>query len=95
MNNSVDFSNKFVVLSGEVKSSGLADAKKEGVVLAWGNFLTITINFIILAFCVFMMVKVFNTARKRFEAETPAPPPPGPTPDQKLLTEIRDLLARR
>lgn len=95
MNNSVDFSNKFLVLSGEVKSSGLAEAKKEGVVLAWGNFLTITINFIILAFCVFVMVKLFNTARKKFEAETPAPPPPGPSAEEKLLTEIRDLLARR
>lgn len=65
------------------------------VFLRYGNFITITINFLILAFVLFMVVKGFNTAKKRFEAEKPAPAPAGPTPDQKLLTEIRDLLARR
>lgn len=65
------------------------------VLLRYGNFVTILINFIILSFCVFLVVKIFNTARKRFEAEKPAPAPAGPTPEQKLLTEIRDLLAKR
>lgn len=73
----------------------LADAQKAGSVLAYGNFITIFINFLILAFCIFVVVKLFNTARKRFEAEKAATPPAGPTTDQKLLTEIRDLLAAK
>lgn len=65
--------------------------------LMWGNFITIVINFIILALCIFIVVKIFNTARKKFEAQPkPAPAvPPAPTREQVLLTEIRDLLARR
>jgi large conductance mechanosensitive channel len=62
---------------------------------AYGNFITECINFAILAFCVFLIVKMFNTARKRFEAEKPVPPPPGPTNEEKLLSEIRDLLRAR
>ncbi|MBY0261903.1 MAG: large conductance mechanosensitive channel protein MscL [Phycisphaerales bacterium] len=77
------------------KVLALADAQKAGSVLAYGNFITILINFIILAFCIFIVVKMFNTARKRFEAQKPAPAPAGPTAEQKLLTEIRDLLAKR
>ncbi len=77
------------------KVLALADAQKAGSVLAYGNFVTIVINFLILAFCIFLVVKAFNTARKRFEAQKPAPAPAGPTAEQKLLTEIRDLLARR
>ena len=95
MGGGVDFSNKFFALSESVKATNLVDARKEGAVIAWGSFVTVSINFIILAFCIFLVVKAFNTARKRFEAEKPAPAPAGPTPDQKLLTEIRDLLARR
>jgi len=100
----VDFSNLYVALSSKVsaaieasptKSLGLEEARKIGPVLAYGNFITVTINFIILAFCIFMVVKIFNTARKKFEKEQVPPPPAGPTPDQKLLTEIRDLLAKR
>lgn len=65
--------------------------------LMWGNFITVAINFLILAVCIFAIVKVFNTARRRFEAEPPPAPavPPAPTKEQVLLTEIRDLLARR
>lgn len=70
-------------------------AKKAEIAVKFGSFVTILINFIILAFVIFMVVKAFNTARKRFEAEKPAPAPAGPTTDQKLLTEIRDLLAKR
>ncbi len=100
----VDFSNMYLPLSAKVREAitsapkgvlGLEDARKAGPVLAYGNFITVTINFIILAFCIFMVVKLFNTAKKRFEAEKVAPPPAGPTPEQKLLTEIRDLLARK
>jgi large conductance mechanosensitive channel len=99
----VDFSNKYVMLTETGRTAlaaagghaSLADARKLGPVFAYGNFITTTINFLILAFCIFIVVKIFNTARKRFEAEKPAPAPAGPTTDQKLLTEIRDLLAAR
>ncbi len=104
----VDFTNLYFGLNEKVRAAvaaaaatptpmGLADARKIGPVLAYGNFITITINFIILAFCVFMVVKMFNTARKRFEKEQAAAPaaPAAPTKEQVLLTEIRDLLAKR
>ncbi len=77
----------------EIKS--YADAKANGVAFGYGAFMTDVLNFLIMAFIVFLMVKAFNTARKRFEREAPAPAPAGPTTDQKLLTEIRDLLAKR
>jgi large conductance mechanosensitive channel len=73
----------------------LADAQKAGAVMAYGNFVTIIVNFIILAFCIFLVVKAFNTAKKRFEAAPPPAAPAAPTTDQKLLMEIRDLLARK
>jgi large conductance mechanosensitive channel len=91
----VDFRNLFVALDSKVTAASLEEARKQGAVLAYGNFITVLINFLILAFCVFLIVKAFNTAMKRFEKEKPAAPPPAPTPDQKLLGEIRDLLARR
>lgn len=100
----VDFTNAYLPLTKNVTDAiasapnnvlGLADARKVGPVLAWGNFITITINFVILALCIFMVVKLFNTARKRMEAEKPAPVPPPPSKEQLLLTEIRDLLAKR
>ncbi|MDP1663224.1 MAG: large-conductance mechanosensitive channel protein MscL [Phycisphaerales bacterium] len=70
---------------------------KDPIMLRYGNFVTVAINFIILAFCIFLVIKLFNTARRRFEAQpVPAPAvPPAPTKEQVLLTEIRDLLARR
>jgi large conductance mechanosensitive channel len=89
----LDFSNYFVALSKTVTAPALADAKKQGAVLAYGNFLTIAINFAIIAFVLFLVIKGFNRLARR-EAAKPADPP-GPTTDQKLLTEIRDLLARR
>ncbi len=95
MGGGVDFSNKFFALSDKVTATNLVDARKEGAVIAYGSFLTISLNFFILAFCVFLVVKAFNTAKKRFETEQAAPPPAGPTKDQVLLTEIRDLLAKR
>jgi large conductance mechanosensitive channel len=98
----VDFNNKFIGLTQKVRDAIAADptitlekARAVGPTLAYGSFITVTINFLILAICIFIVVKMFNTARKRFEAEKPAPAPAGPTPDQKLLTEIRDLLAKR
>ena len=92
---SVDFSNLFVVL-GKVPAGtamALADLKKAGVpVLAYGNFLTIVVNFLILAFIIFMMVKQVNRLKK----EAPPPPPaPATTPeDILLLRQIRDSLSK-
>jgi large conductance mechanosensitive channel len=68
----------------------LAEARAIGPVIAYGNFITLVINFLIIALCIFIVIKLMNRLRRKEEA-APAPPP-GPTPDQKLLTEIRDVL---
>lgn len=87
----VDFSNRYSVLSGNVPAgTALEDAQKTAVVLAWGNFLTILLNFIILAFVIFWMVKAVNRMRSRLDAA--APPV---AEDVVLLREIRDELRRR
>ena len=83
----IDFSNYFVKLSPKVTADSLAEAKKQGAVLAWGNFLTITINFIIIAFVLFLVVRLMNHLIRKEAAK-----PPGPTKQEELLTEIRDLL---
>lgn len=87
-----DFSNLFLPLSGQ-KETNLADAQKGGAVLAYGKFITVVINFTILAFCIFMMVKAINKLKRQEDAK-PAPPP-GPSAEEKLLSEIRDLLKAR
>ena len=87
----LDFSNYFTPLSKAVSASNLADAKKQGAVLAWGNFLTLTLNFIIIAFVLFIVIRFVNTLRRKDEA---APAPPKPTREVELLTEIRDLLKK-
>ena len=90
----LDFSNLYVVL-GTVPAgvaNNLADLKKAGVaVLAYGNFITIAVNFLILAFIIFMMVKQVNKLRKKEEA---APAVAAPPEDIALLREIRDSLKR-
>lgn len=94
----VNFTEMYLpIKKGEKFAEGMkyADAQTNGSMIGYGAFLTDVINFLILAFVVFLMVKAFNTAKKRFEAEKPAAAPAGPTPEQKLLTEIRDLLAKR
>ena len=89
----VDFSNLYVPLSDKITAGlSLVEAKKLGPVLAYGNFISILINFIILAFCIFMMVKAMNSMKKKEEAKPAAPP--APTATEKLLTEIRDSLKR-
>jgi large conductance mechanosensitive channel len=88
----LDFSNYFTGLSGKVTAGNLADAKKQGAVLAWGNFLTLTLNFIIIAFVLFLVIRAMNTL-KRQDAAAPAAPPK-PSRDEELLTEIRDLLKK-
>jgi large conductance mechanosensitive channel len=89
----LDFSNYFVGLSSKVTAANLADAKKQGAVLAYGSFLTIAINFMIVAWVLFMVVKLINRLKK---AEEAAPAKPAePTREEVLLTEIRDLLKAR
>lgn len=73
----------------------LDEARDLGPVLAYGNFITIAINFLILAFIVFLMVKVVNQAKKRFEEEKMAEPAKAPAADVVLLGEIRDLLKQQ
>jgi large conductance mechanosensitive channel len=87
----LDFSNYFTPLSKAVTATNLADAKKQGAVLAWGNFLTLTLNFIIVAFVLFLVVRLMNQLKRKDEA---APPPPKLTRQEELLTEIRDLLKK-
>ena len=93
----LDFSNLYVVL-GTIPAgvaNTLADLKKAGVpVLAYGNFLTIVVNFLILAFVIFMMVKQINRLRRE-KAEPAAATPAAPPEDIVLLREIRDSLASR
>jgi large conductance mechanosensitive channel len=87
----LDFSNYFIGLSKGVTETNLADAKKQGAVLAWGNFLTVTINFLIVAFVLFIVIRAMNALKRKDEA---APAPPKPTRQEELLTEIRDLLKK-
>jgi large conductance mechanosensitive channel len=85
----LDFNNYFLPLSGQTANT-LVEAKKAGAVLAYGSFITILINFIILAFIIFMLVKQMNKMKR----EAPAAPP-APTPeDVMLLREIRDALKK-
>lgn len=92
-----DFSNYFIGLSSAVTATTLEEARKQGAVFAYGNFLTVMINFLILAWIIFLMVKAVNNLRRRLERQKEVAPsvPPAPPADVALLTEIRDLLARR
>jgi large conductance mechanosensitive channel len=87
----LDFSNYFIPLSHKVTADSLVEAKKQGAVLAWGNFVTIVINFLIVAAVLFGLVNLIQHVRTK-EAEKP---PAAPSRQEVLLTEIRDLLARR
>ena len=85
----LDFSNLYIPLNGQEMGMALIEAKKAGAVLAYGNFISIVINFVILAFVIFQMVKMVNKMRN---ATPPAPPA---TPDDiLLLREIRDALKK-
>ena len=83
----LDFSNYFVRLSSKVTADSLVEAKKQGAVLAWGSFLTLMINFIIIAWVLFLIVKLMNRVLQAEAAKAPAL-----TKQEQLLTEIRDLL---
>jgi len=86
----IDFSNYFLPLSHQVTAGTLAEAKKQGAVLAWGSFLTIVINFIIIAFVLFLAIRAIS----RLVAKEAEKVPPLSKQEQ-LLTEIRDLLKSR
>jgi large conductance mechanosensitive channel len=98
----LDFSNLYIPLSEKITQAQaafnvanpglhlpLADAQKLGPVFAWGDFVTITLNFVIVAFCIFLLVKGMNKLVRHHEAAAP------PTPTEQLLAEIRDLLKNR
>ncbi len=89
----LDFTNMYLPLAGQAANLSLVEAKKAGAVLAYGNFITITINFLILAFVIFQMVRLMNRARKE---APPAPAAPAPVSEEVLLLqEIRDALKTR
>jgi large conductance mechanosensitive channel len=87
-----DFSDFFIPLSGAVTATTLDAAREQGAVFAYGSFITVALNFLILAWIIFLMVKAVNNLRRK-EAETPAEPAAPPV-DVQLLTEIRDLLRK-
>jgi large conductance mechanosensitive channel len=90
--NGLDFSNYFVALSSKVTATNLADARKQGAVLAYGNFLQLVVNFAIVAFSLFIVIKIMNQLKRNEAAK--AAEPPKPTAEVVLLTEIRDLLKK-
>jgi len=86
----LDFSNLYLPLSDKVTAGlGLADARKLGAVLAWGNFVTIVINFLIIAFCIFLVVKALNSMKK------PASNAPATTKDCPACTMTIPIKATR
>ena len=87
----LDFSNYFMPLSAKVTATNLADAKKQGAVLAYGSFLTLTLNFLIIAFVLFVVIRFMNKLKRKDEA---APAPAKLSRQEELLTEIRDLLKK-
>ncbi|RZT05841.1 large conductance mechanosensitive channel [Duganella sp. CF402] len=94
----LDFANYYIPLNGQAANLSLVEAKKLGAVFAYGNFATILLNFVILAFVIFQMVRLMNKARtlgQKQEAAAAAAEPPPPTPeDIVLLREIRDSLKK-
>jgi large conductance mechanosensitive channel len=85
----LDFSNRFLPLAGQTATT-LEEARKAGAVLAYGNFITVALNFVILAFIIFLMVRQIN----RLKAEAPPAPPQATPEDVQLLREIRDALRK-
>jgi large conductance mechanosensitive channel len=86
----IDFSNYYVPLSAKVTATTLVEAKKQGAVLAWGNFLTVTLNFIIIAFVLFLVIRGLNKLARKEEEKAPAL-----SKTEQLLTDIRDQLKSR
>lgn len=93
------FTNSFLPLNSKVRdfvtghpNASLEEVRKAGPVFAWGNFLTEVINFLILAFIIFLMVKAINTLKRKQEVDVIPPVVIPPTNQEVLLSEIRDLL---
>ena len=92
----MDYTNKFLGLSDAVTATNLVDARKQGAVIAYGDFITIGINFLIVAFVMFLVVKTISKAKAlAVREEAAAPAVVVPTAEEKLLAEIRDLLKSR
>jgi large conductance mechanosensitive channel len=89
----LDFSNYYIPLNNQAAGMTLVEAKKAGAVIAYGNFLTISLNFLILAFIIFQMVRIIGKLKHAEPA--PAPVAPAPSAEVVLLTEIRDSLQQR
>lgn len=89
----LDFSNYFIALSKAVTATNYVDAAKQGAVIGYGSFITAAVNFIIIAFVLFLVVKAMNRMKKQ-EAAAPAEPA-APPRQEVLLEQIRDLLAKR
>ncbi len=89
----VDFSKLFVTLDGETYATIQDATAQSAPIIAYGNFINTIIQFLIVAACIFALVKVINRIKREEEAK-PAPTPPEPTAEEKLLTEIRDLLKK-
>jgi large conductance mechanosensitive channel len=90
----LDFTNYFIGLTPAASQAPTYDAaKKAGATLGYGTFITVSVNFIIIAFVLFLLIRGMNRVIR--EEERAAPPPAPPTKDQELLTEIRDLLKAR
>ena len=89
----LDFSNYYISLSSKVQQgAAYADAKKQGAVIGYGQFLTVAVNFLIVAAVLFVVIQAINKLKKQEEVK---PKPTDAPADVKLLTEIRDLLAAR
>jgi large conductance mechanosensitive channel len=92
----LDFSNYYTALSSAVREgAAYADAKKQGAVLGWGNFVTVAINFLVIAWVLFLVVKAMNRLKRQEDAKTGVPAAPEIPADVKLLSEIRDILKTR
>ena len=94
----LDFSNYFLPLSDEVTATTLEEAKKQGAVLAYGSFITVVINFLIIAYIIFLLVRSVNRMKdsmEKEEEETKPEAPAEPAEDTVLLREIRDALVKK
>jgi large conductance mechanosensitive channel len=85
----LDFSNYFIAMSKQVTATSLAEARKQGAVLAWGNFITLVINFVIVAGVLFLVIRAMSKMIKKEAEKAPAL-----TKTEQLLTEIRDSLKK-
>ena len=88
-----DFTNYYIPLSSSVTATNLEDARKQGGVLAYGDFISVVINFVIVAVALFIVIKGINVMTRKAASEPPPPAPP--SQEVVLLTQIRDQLAKR